>query len=1063
MSNGTRKKVVDFKKLLITEEDTPPIRKKNLKPSYSSQNNAHKKDKNSKNGQKQRENQSKAPEKAASKKQKIRICKKKEQLSLLEFASKLNEYQEEINFLKKKRNADINIEKINSFQKKSQNKSNGALNNIIDSNENKNKNNNTKHKKLGNLKDINDNINNNKIINNEVNIELNKTNSKAEIDNEKSTLIIDFYKLYYHLFQSNRLDNSKPYKFVDYLIAGDNLLFNLKKDKIRLEEIKKGISMKPKNNSSINEQLLNKSIYEYLKCDFSNSLMKKMAEKINIFLMNRYTSKKKEKNSAENSMCLEKKDKFTYSNFLSDKLKDNSYKSCLSFTNDTDYFKSLIYVCNKYSKYIGKKEIPEKILIESLEKNKKILENFKNSKEDCVEAKKIEMGYLKDLLHNKSIRKYISKKLRSFNNDILENNAILKSLDMDNFYKILTIIIKNKSDDDLDKLYKLFEENITLQDSLKLDKNDLKNFIIIFKFMLEFLIANQAYDGIHSYNTNKVNSINNILLLKEIYDNANKIQLNNKQKFNESKNNNTLTNNQKEKGRNRLKIKKIKDIKNKKLDTLNIYNNNTYNALNGNSITTNGNIIPNICNSNSTERNENESLNNNSDSKTKKKTIKDSKIISFKIPYSLNNNNNIILNKTSNSIFEINNKKELNKSIKTDIINKNNTMEKACFEIYNEQNNENVKDKENNKGKKRRKRNLEFNKENTNNSKMDENKTNENNDNENLNNCLTFNNFLQLDKKKSNLGKYFLHKLSSGEDIFKLIIEKPKLKKNKDKDLSERSNSNEKNVEKEKINEKENNTDNNNIENEIETNLENKSSTKGRRKGRSKKEKKEESIVKEEKEDKIIIKENEENTINGIKNTDREIMNNNKELVIKKENDTMENSSKSNKKKDLNFRDMDISEIISNIFHKNDKERNIDIIHFNNCMIQEGKPIKEITRNDLIYSPNISVKISQKNIKYPNYKTMDLEMKDNNKKKNNELIFNINNYNSKFLFSTNKNNNNYETKSKIIKNKKDSFKNINIQIDRQSVEIKGGNFILNDKRENQLEDIIKMKDYYNGI
>jgi hypothetical protein len=157
---------------------------------------------------------------------------------------------------------------------------------------------------------------------------------------------------------------------------------------------------------------------------------------------------------------------------------------------------------------------------------------------------------------------------------------------------------------------------------------------------------------------------------------------------------------------------------------------------------------------------------------------------------------------------------------------------------------------------------------------------------------------------------------------------------------------------------------------------------------------------------------------------------------------------------------MDTSEIISNIFHQNGKERNIDIIHFNNCMILEGKPIKEITRNDLIYSPNISVKISQKSINYPNVKAMDLEMKDNNNNnKNSELIFNISNYKSKFVFSINKKNSNYEIKSKIRKNRKDSFKNIDIQIDHQSVEIKGGSFVLNDKRENQIEDIIKMKDY----
>ena len=716
---------------------------------------------------------------------------------MLEFTCKLNEYQEEINFLKKKRNADINIEKINSFLKKNQNKANNTLNNNIDNNENKNKNNHIKNKKLGNFKDLNDNINNNKFINNDINMELNKNKSKTEVDNENSTLIIDFYKLYYNLFQSNRLDNSKPYKFVDYLISGDNLLFNLKKDKIRFEEIKKGIIVKSKTSSQINEQLLNKSIYEYLRCDFSNSLLKKIAEKINMFLMNRYTNKKKEKNSSENSMCLEKKDKFTYSNFLSDKLKDNSNKSCLSFTNDTDYFKSLIYVCNKYSKYIGKKEIPEKILIESLEKNKKILDNFKNSKEGREEAKKIEMGYLKDLLHNKSIRKYISKKLRSFNTETLENNPILKSLDMTLFYKIMTIIIKNKSDDDFDKLYKLFEENLILPDKRKFDKIDLKNFIIVLKFILEFLITNETFNAINTHNIKDLNSINYISYIKEIYNNINEIQLSNEQIRNELDNNNNLIINQKGKGRNRLKIKKIKDIKSKQLDTLNIYNNNLNNTLNGNSIndiTSNKNIIPNNYNSNYTESNE--SLNNsNSDSKTKKKTLKNSKIIPFKIPYTLNNNN-ATSNKTSNSIFEINNKKDLNKGMKIDEINTNGLSEKTSFEIYNDENNENMKEKGNNRVKKRKKRNTEENKESVYNSKNDENK-NENHDNDYLNNCITFNNFVQMDKKKVNLGKYFLNKLSSGKDIFKLIIEKPKLKKRIDKEISERSNSNEKIIEKE--------------------------------------------------------------------------------------------------------------------------------------------------------------------------------------------------------------------------------------------------------------------------
>jgi hypothetical protein len=115
-----------------------------------------------------------------------------------------------------------------------------------------------------------------------------KNSVKIENQNQNSSLIIDFYKLFLHLFESSRLDNSKPYKFVDYLIASDNLLLNIKKDKAKFEEIKRGIGIKSKNNNFlINDHLVNKYIYEYLRCDFSHSFMKKLCEKINIFLMNK--------------------------------------------------------------------------------------------------------------------------------------------------------------------------------------------------------------------------------------------------------------------------------------------------------------------------------------------------------------------------------------------------------------------------------------------------------------------------------------------------------------------------------------------------------------------------------------------------------------------------------------------------------------------------------------------------------------------------------------------------------------------------------------------------------
>ena len=189
---------------------------------------------------------------------------------------------------------------------------------------------------------------------------------------------------------------------------------------------------------------------------------------------------KKRSGTEKDTMSFEKKDKFTYSNFLADKLKENVNKSILSFTNDSEYFKSLIYVCNKYSKYIGKKEIPEKILIESLEKNIKILEKFKTEGEEKNLAMKEEKEYLNDLLKNKSIRKYINKKFKIFDEETIKTNKILNGLNINIFYKFFEIMLKNKSDDDIDKLYKIFQEEFSISNDDKVEKNDLKNFFFIF-------------------------------------------------------------------------------------------------------------------------------------------------------------------------------------------------------------------------------------------------------------------------------------------------------------------------------------------------------------------------------------------------------------------------------------------------------------------------------------------------------------------------------------------------------------------------------------------------------
>ena len=984
MSNGTRKKKVDFKKLLITEEDSSSHqRKKSLKSSALSQNGLNKKEKS----QKKAENKEKSSEKNVTRKIKSKNMKDKEKINMTEFIDKLKDFNEEINFLNKKRNSDMNIDRIINIQKNSiNNKTNGALNNINNTNntitENKN---NLKNKKNDNINDININKNNN-------------SDDKINNTNNNSALIIDFYKLYFNLFETNRLDNSKPYKFVDYLITGDNYLFNIKKDKNKLEEIKKGISIKQKNNNFlINDHLLNKTTYEYLKCDFSNSFIKKLSEKINIFLMNRYTNKKKKiSNMDNNSLSLEKKDKFTYSNFLSDKLKENTNKSILSFTNDTEYFKSLIYVCNKYSKYTGKKETPEKILIESLEKNKKILEKFKHENS----AKKIEGGYLKDLLKNKGIRNYMKKKLKNFGEDAVKNNKILNKLDINIFYKIFEIIIKNKSDDDVDKIYKILYDELYLSSSDSpdnFDKNDLKNYLIELRFLLDLEILNNIKD-------NKTSNNNYIIILKNIYKYIDKYITKNEQE--NYGNDNNSGKKAKSKYKNSLKLKKDSkdDLTENDSSNFEIKNSSIINNANTNDISNNIDIEQN-------DKQIDNEINKNS-----------SKIIPFKIPYpKSNSSNNINSNNNSNnsqstklSLFEINIFTDSQKNeINTKNLYKNqnkgensNTVEKTFFEAEKK---ENIK----NKNKRRKK------KENKNSS--DNTSINDNNINENIfNNCITFNsinNSKNLNMK--NIGKYLLNKLSSGQDIFKLVVEKPKMKK-----LKEKSKEKDKEIESSINSEFENKKDDKDKDNKEKEEIKLNETMKEKYiKDAETRENSSKSTTKNEKNEKIDLGINANISQNNSNFFDFNKIE--KNLNLKQPITTSyifsnyKNKKNKNKiKSNMLNNDINSDKNININLNATPNQRNIDTIKFNN-----NSP-KEITRNDIIHSPNICVKISQKD---------------------------INQKNTKFLFLTNKSGLN-----KI--NRNDNNQNINIKIDRQSLEIRGGNVILNFKRENNCEDILKIND-----
>ena len=78
---------------------------------------SNKKEKSQKNGQKQKENKEKIPEKNIGQKIKTKNLKRKEQITINDFANTLKEYKDELIFLNKKRNSEINFDKIANLQK----------------------------------------------------------------------------------------------------------------------------------------------------------------------------------------------------------------------------------------------------------------------------------------------------------------------------------------------------------------------------------------------------------------------------------------------------------------------------------------------------------------------------------------------------------------------------------------------------------------------------------------------------------------------------------------------------------------------------------------------------------------------------------------------------------------------------------------------------------------------------------------------------------------------------------------------------------------------------------
>ena len=265
-----------------------------------------------------------------------------------------------------------------------------------------------------------------------------------------SNIITDLNTLNYNLFLCTKFENSKPYKMIDYIISNDPLLLNRKGDNEKLEEIKKPIFSKCKTDINNNINILYKSLYEYFKTDFSSSFIYSLFEKVNHILQTK--SEHEPPTQSE-----DKKDKFTYSSIISERLKQNKSQSTLfSYTNDIDFVKSLIYLNNKFNKYLNKKNKIEKNLSQALKANLAIVDNLINNEQKEGNLNNEEQKYLHKLTRSKKFFIYICKNFSSFTNSLhtLQQCKLSKRA----LFKLIEIVATKSKEDEFDKTAKLFNE-----------------------------------------------------------------------------------------------------------------------------------------------------------------------------------------------------------------------------------------------------------------------------------------------------------------------------------------------------------------------------------------------------------------------------------------------------------------------------------------------------------------------------------------------------------------------------------------------------------------------------
>jgi hypothetical protein len=256
----------------------------------------------------------------------------------------------------------------------------------------------------------------------------------------------DLTKLYINLFNLSKFENSKPYKMIDYIINNDKTILSTAADKEMMEDIKKTISNlkieKSKTHNDVTIPMF-KSLYHFFRDDFSSSCLMKIVEKVNVALNESHKF---------NDDISNNKDRFTYQNYLTDKLRN--YKDSFTEINDKEIFKAFIYLCNKNLKMKGTKCDYDFETI--LKENVKLFDS-----EDELNNSVIKLFQI--LEKDKKAKNYIMKRLDKLFADVKDIDG-LSSNHTEIFNKIIDMFYQSR-EDEIDKIVSKLQKIDTLPES----------------------------------------------------------------------------------------------------------------------------------------------------------------------------------------------------------------------------------------------------------------------------------------------------------------------------------------------------------------------------------------------------------------------------------------------------------------------------------------------------------------------------------------------------------------------------------------------------------------------